>query len=73
MHIGIAVNHGRFELAAQPTGALKGTWAHLLHPPIEGRLARGIEGMDVDRRLSVQRIRTDVDRGYTDFARQGVQ
>jgi hypothetical protein len=56
------------------TGASdKGTWVRLLHPPIEGRLVRGFEGMDVGRRLIVQLIRTDVDRGYIDFKRQGEQ
>jgi VacB/RNase II family 3'-5' exoribonuclease len=56
------------------TGAShKGTWVRLLHPPVEGRLVKGFEGMDVGHRLSVQLIRTDVDRGYIDFKRQGVQ
>jgi VacB/RNase II family 3'-5' exoribonuclease len=56
------------------TGASdKGTWVRLLHPPVEGRLVRGFEGMDVGHRLSVQLIHTDVDRGYIDFKRQGVQ
>jgi exoribonuclease R len=49
--------------------AAKGTWVRLLHPPIEGRLASGFEGMDVGDRLRVQLIRTDVDRGYIDFKR----
>jgi exoribonuclease R len=50
------------------TGASdKGTWVRLLHPPIEGRLVGGFEGMDVGHRLRVQLIRTDVERGYIDF------
>jgi exoribonuclease-2 len=54
------------------TGASdKGTWVRLLHPPVEGRLVRGFEGMDVGRRLSVQLVGTDVGRGYIDFAGQG--
>jgi hypothetical protein len=56
------------------TGASdKGTWVRLLRPPVEGRLARGFEGLDVGHRLSVQRVRTNVARGYVDFERQGVQ
>jgi exoribonuclease-2 len=56
------------------TGASdKGTWVRLLHPPVEGRLVRGFEGMDVGHRLSVQLIHTDVDRGYIDSKRQGIQ
>ena len=52
------------------TGASdKGTWVRLLHPPIEGRLERGFEGMDVGRGLSVQLISTNVERGYIDFKR----
>jgi exoribonuclease-2 len=52
------------------TGAsVKGTWVRLLHPPIEGRLASGFEGMDVGRQLRAQLIRTDVERGYIDFKR----
>jgi VacB/RNase II family 3'-5' exoribonuclease len=52
------------------TGAAeKGTWARLLHPPIEGRLTSGFEGLDVGHRLRVQLIHTDVERGYIDFRR----
>jgi exoribonuclease-2 len=50
------------------TGAsVKGTWVRLLHPPIEGRLIHGFEGMDVGHRLRVQLVHTDVERGYIDF------
>jgi exoribonuclease-2 len=52
------------------TGAAdKGTWACLLHPPIEGRLESGFEGLDVGHRLRVQLVHTDVERGYIDFKR----
>ncbi len=52
------------------TGAAdKGTWVRLLHPPIEGRLASGFEGLDVGQRLRVELISTDVERGYIDFKR----
>ncbi len=52
------------------TGASdKGTWVRLLHPPIEGRLESGFEGMDVGHELRVQLLRTDVERGYIDFKR----
>jgi len=54
------------------TGASdKGTWVRILHPPIEGRLESGFEGVDVGHRLRVQLIRTDVGRGYIDFTRMG--
>jgi exoribonuclease-2 len=47
--------------------AAKGTWVRLLHPPVEGRLSSGFEGMAVGRQLRVQLVSTDVDRGYIDF------
>jgi VacB/RNase II family 3'-5' exoribonuclease len=51
------------------TGASdKGTWVRLLHPPVEGRLVSGFEGLDVGHKLRVQLVRTDVDRGFIDLA-----
>ncbi len=51
------------------TGASKkGTWVRLLKPPVEGRLERGFEGVDVGDRVRVRLIGTDVQRGYLDFA-----
>jgi len=50
------------------TGAAdKGTWVRIFHPPIEGRLLYGYEGVDVGHRLKVQLIHTDVEKGYIDF------
>jgi exoribonuclease-2 len=50
------------------TGAsAKGTWVRILHPPVEGRLARGFEGLDVGHRLCVKLVSTDVERGFIDF------
>src|SRR5664280_508387 len=52
------------------TGASdKGTWVRLLHPPVEGRLERGFQGLDVGKRVRVKLIHTDVERGYIDFKR----
>jgi exoribonuclease-2 len=52
------------------TGASeKGTWVRLLHPPVEGRVIHGFEGVDVGHRIRVQLVHTDVDRGYIDFKR----
>ncbi len=54
------------------TGAAeKGTWVRLLHPPVEGRLTSGFEGIDVGHRVRVQLMRTDVERGYIDFRKVG--
>ena len=52
------------------TGAsAKGTWVRLLHPPIEGRLHEGFEGLDVGNKVRVQLVSTDVERGFIDFRR----
>lgn len=52
------------------TGASpKGTWVRIFHPPVEGRLEAGYEGMDVGRRLRVELTSTDVERGFIDFKR----
>jgi exoribonuclease-2 len=56
------------------TGASdKGTWVRLLQPPVEGRLVRGFEGVDVGHKLSVRLISADVDRGYIDFEREAMR
>jgi VacB/RNase II family 3'-5' exoribonuclease len=52
------------------TGAsAKGTWARLFQPPVEGRVVRGDEGLDVGDRVRVKLLSTDVERGFIDFAR----
>jgi exoribonuclease-2 len=54
------------------TGASeKGTWVRLFHPPVEGKLIQGFEGLDVGDRVRVELIGTDVERGFIDFARVG--
>jgi exoribonuclease-2 len=54
------------------TGASeKGTWAHLFHPPVEGKVIRGFEGLDAGDRVRVELIGTDVERGFIDFTRAG--
>jgi exoribonuclease-2 len=58
----------RFDAIVTGAGP-KGTWVRLLHPPIEGKLVHGFEGIDVGDRIRVQLIRTDVERGFIDFKR----
>ena len=54
------------------TGASdKGTWARLLTLPVEGRVVRGFEGLDVGDRIHVQLSAVDVERGYIDFRKVG--
>jgi exoribonuclease-2 len=58
----------RFE--AIVTGASdKGTWVRIARPLTEGRLVRGVEGLDVGDRLRVELVHTDVERGFIDFLR----
>jgi exoribonuclease-2 len=47
----------------------KGTWVRLFRMPIEGRLERGAEGLDVGDRLRARLIGTDPARGFIDFVR----
>ena len=54
------------------TGAsIKGTWVRVLSPPVEGRVVRGFEGLDVGDRVTVKLEHTDVERGFIDFSRRG--
>ncbi|HET6181497.1 MAG TPA: RNB domain-containing ribonuclease [Candidatus Sulfotelmatobacter sp.] len=46
-----------------------GTFVRVLQPHIEGLLAQGQQGLDVADKLRVKLIRTDVQKGYIDFAR----
>jgi len=52
------------------TGAnTKGTFVRVLRPHVEGMLVQGQQGLDVGDNLKVKLVRTDVQRGYIDFAR----
>jgi ribonuclease R len=51
--------------------AAKGTWVRIFEPPVEGKVVEGSAGLDVGRRVRVQLMRTDVERGFIDFRRVG--
>jgi VacB/RNase II family 3'-5' exoribonuclease len=46
-----------------------GTFVRVSQPHIEGMLAQGANGLDVGDKLRAKLIRTDVQKGYIDFAR----
>jgi exoribonuclease-2 len=46
-----------------------GTFVRVVTPHVEGLLAQGQQGVDVGDRLRVRLTRTDVARGYLDFAK----
>lgn len=55
---------------AMVTGASsKGTWVRLMTPPVEGKLVKGAEGVDVGDFLKVRLIHVDVKKGHIDFER----
>jgi exoribonuclease-2 len=52
------------------TGASeKGTWVRIFRPPVEGRVVRGYEGLEVGDKTSVKLVSTNVERGFIDFVR----
>jgi len=58
------------QFAAMVTGASdEGTWVRISQPLAEGRLVQGSEGLDVGDPVRVRLLRTDVQRGFIDFAR----
>jgi exoribonuclease R len=57
------------QFAALVTGAsVKGTWARLLTIPVEGRVVRGFEGMEVGDQIRVQLASVNVERGFIDLS-----
>ena len=45
----------------------KGTWVRILKPPVEGKLVKGTEAVDVGDRIQVRLLNTDVINGFIDF------
>ncbi|HKV79156.1 MAG TPA: RNB domain-containing ribonuclease [Candidatus Sulfotelmatobacter sp.] len=46
-----------------------GTFVRVLQPHVEGLLVQGAQGLDVGDKLKAKLIRTDMRKGYIDFAR----
>ena len=49
--------------------AAKGTFVRLLAPPVEGRVVRGEQGLDVGDQTRVRLVATDEAKGFIDFER----
>jgi exoribonuclease-2 len=47
----------------------RGTWVRIFEPPVEGRVERGQEGLDVGDRARVRLVHTNPERGFIDFVR----
>ena len=54
------------------TGAsAKGTYVRIFHPPIEGKVVHGWEGLDIGERTNVKLVGVNVEKGFIDFVRSG--
>ncbi len=52
------------------TGASsKGTWVRIFQPPVEGKLIKGFENIDVGDQLQVKLVSVDITKGFIDFVR----
>jgi len=47
----------------------KGTWVRIIHPPVEGKVVRGFDRLDVGDQIKVKLIHVDLEKGFIDFAR----
>jgi hypothetical protein len=65
-----ASNRLRAPLSLEKLVYLDGQHGVLL-PPVEGKLVRGSESLDVGDRVRATLVRTDVQRRFIDFARSG--
>lgn len=58
------------KFSAVVTGASpKGVFVRVLDPPVEGRVMRGEEGLDVGDRVHVALLAADPRSGFIDFGR----
>jgi VacB/RNase II family 3'-5' exoribonuclease len=58
------------EFDALVTGVTtQGTWVRVLHPPVDGKLVKGFEHVDVGDQIRVKLIHVDIEKGFIDFFR----
>jgi len=65
MHDRIGATFDAIVTGASP----KGTYVRVLKPPVEGRVVRGEEGLDVGDHTRVRLLAADPERGFIDFER----
>jgi exoribonuclease R len=68
--VAAALVHDRIgdRFTAIVTGASdKGTYVRVLRPPLEGRVVRGLQGLDVGDTVRVKLIGADPEKGFIDF------
>jgi hypothetical protein len=58
----------RFDAIVTGAGP-KGTWVRIFHPPVEGKLVHGAEGLDIGQKVRVKLVDTNVEAGFIDFVR----
>jgi exoribonuclease-2 len=58
----------RFDAIVTGAGP-KGTWVRVFHPPVEGKLVHGQEGLDIGQKVRVKLVDTNVEAGFIDFVR----
>lgn len=46
----------------------RGTWVRIFNPPVEGKIIKGTEGLDVGDKVTVKLVEVDISKGYIDFA-----
>jgi exoribonuclease-2 len=51
----------------------KGVFVRVIHPPFEGRVIQGEDGLDVGDKVTVKLLHTDPVRAFIDFAKVGMR
>jgi exoribonuclease-2 len=70
---GVMASHVGETFEAIVTGVTpKGTFARITNPPVDGRIVKGEDGLQVGEKVIVRLLKTEPERGFIDFARESV-
>jgi exoribonuclease II len=47
---------------------IKGTFARIVRPPVDGKVVKGLDGLKVGQKIRVKLLSTDPENGFIDFA-----